>query len=94
MGQRTRTVNGMSAAFVNDPRSLARVDNSPERRPTRSAGERLEVLAEAQQRVAVQANCTVDEALALMRDRAELTDRTVYDIADAVNKHRTWFSQR
>ena len=29
----------------------------------------------------------------LCRDRAELTGRTLYDIAEAVNKHTMWFSQ-
>ena len=53
----------------------------------------LRKVAQAQGRVSVQANCTVDEALELMHDRAVLTDRTVEQIADLVNRHKMWFGQ-
>ena len=50
-------------------------------------------LAQAQGRVSVQADCTPDEALALMVERAELTGRTLGQIADDVCAHRIWFDQ-
>jgi len=49
-------------------------------------------LAEAQGRVMVQADCTAEEALALMRQRAEHARLTVDDIADRVNRHQIWFA--
>lgn len=84
---------GMSPAPLNDGRGADAVQGSLFTRPARSGRERLEVLADAQLRVSVQASCSAETALALMQDRAELTDRTLYDIADAVNQHTLWFSQ-
>jgi hypothetical protein len=55
--------------------------------------ELLAKVAQAQTRVAVQADCTPDDALELMRQRAALTDRSVASIADAVNRHTMWFDQ-
>jgi hypothetical protein len=52
----------------------------------------LAKIAQAQGRVTVQANCTADEAVNLMRTRAELTDRTIEQIADLVNAHQMWFT--
>jgi hypothetical protein len=52
----------------------------------------LAQVEQAQGRVAMQANCTADTAMALMRERAALTDCTVGQIAELVNRHRIWFS--
>lgn len=41
-------------------------------------------IAQAQGMVCVQAQCTLPEALALMRDRATITHQTLDEIADAV----------
>jgi hypothetical protein len=49
-------------------------------------------LAEASGRVSVQVDCTVDEALRLMRERAVLTCHTVDEVAEAVCRHDIWFS--
>jgi hypothetical protein len=52
----------------------------------------LAQIEHAQGRVAVQANCTPDEAMELMCQRAALTDRTVGEIAELVNRHQIWFN--
>jgi AmiR/NasT family two-component response regulator len=57
-----------------------------------SPWERMAKVAQAQGRVSVQADCTVDEALVLMRERAVETNHTVDEIADDVVRHRIWFS--
>jgi hypothetical protein len=57
-----------------------------------SAWERVTKLAEAQGRVSVQANCTTDQALVLMQERAAQTVHTLEEIVDAVASHRIWFS--
>jgi len=57
-----------------------------------SRWERVTKLAQAQGRVSVQANCTIDEALVLMQERAEETTHTLDEIAEAVGQHRIWFS--
>jgi AmiR/NasT family two-component response regulator len=57
-----------------------------------SPWERATKLAQAQGRVSVQANCTVAEALVLMQQRAEDTKHTLDEIAEAVGRHRIWFS--
>jgi len=49
-------------------------------------------LAEASGRVSVQADCTVEEALRLMRERAVLTCHTVDEVAEGVCRHDIWFS--
>jgi hypothetical protein len=49
-------------------------------------------ITRAQQRIAVQADCTPDQALVLMREHARTTHHRVADIADAVLAHRLWFS--
>jgi hypothetical protein len=59
--------------------------------PTSSPWERNAKVAQAQGRVSVQADCTIDQALVLMQDRAVETDQRLIDIADAVVKHRIWF---
>jgi len=56
-----------------------------------SAPERAVKLAQAQGRVSVQADCTLDEALVLMQQRAADTNHSVDEIADAVGKHQIWF---
>ena len=48
-------------------------------------------VSQAERTVSVQADCTLDEALAKMRERAELLDRTLEDIAAGVLSHRIWF---
>jgi len=83
----------MMATPLFDRRGTDPTQGSLFARPTRSGRERHAVLAEAQRRVSVQANCSAENALALMQDRAELTSRTLYDIAEAVNRHTTWFSR-
>ena len=59
--------------------------------PTISPWERTAKVAQAQGRVSVQADCTIDQALVLMQDRAVETDHRLIDIADAVVKHQIWF---
>jgi len=49
-------------------------------------------ITRAQERVAVQADCSSDQALVLMREHARTTHHRVADIADAVLAHRIWFS--
>jgi len=61
-------------------------------RPPSSEPELAIRLAEASGRVSVQADCTMDEALQLMHERALLTGHTVQDVADAVCRHEIWFS--
>ena len=56
-----------------------------------SAWERVTRLAHAQGRVSVQADCTLDQALALMVQRAEQTQHTLDEIADGVATHHIWF---
>jgi hypothetical protein len=58
---------------------------------TMSPWERNAKLAQAQGRVSVQADCTADQALVLMQDRAAETEHRLIDIADAVVKHQIWF---
>jgi len=60
--------------------------------PSAEGCELLAKIVQAQVRVSVQADCTADEALALMRKRARTTDHRVVDIVDAVLAHRIWFS--
>ena len=60
-------------------------------RPRYSERELALRLAEASGRVAVQADCTVNEALRLMRERAVLTCHTVDEVAEAVCRHDIWF---
>jgi len=55
--------------------------------PTRG----IERLAEAAWRVSVQADCSIDHSVALMRERAALTHRTLDSVVVAVNAHRMWF---
>ena len=43
--------------------------------------------------VSVQAECTVDEALALMHDRAEVHGQTLDEIAEAVLDRRIRFGE-
>ena len=81
----------MTTAPLHDGRGVDPAQGSLFTRPARSRPERLEVLAEAQRRGSVQAVCSADSALALMQERAELTSRTLYDIAEAVNRHTMWF---
>ena len=49
-------------------------------------------VAQAQGRVSVQADCTVDEALVLMQARADATGHSLIEIADAVAAHDIWFN--
>jgi hypothetical protein len=60
-------------------------------RPPHSERELDLRLAEAAGRVSVQADCTVDEALGLMRERARLMCHTVDEVAEAVCRHAIWF---
>jgi len=48
-------------------------------------------VAQAQSLVCVQADCTADEASALMEERARATDERVIDVAEKVLRHRIWF---
>ncbi len=48
-------------------------------------------VAQAQGRVSVQADCTIDEALALMQDHAVKSQHRLIDIANAVPRHELWF---
>jgi hypothetical protein len=53
--------------------------------------ELLAKVAHAQSQICVQADCTADEALALMQERARATDHRVVEIAEEVLAHRIWF---
>ena len=53
--------------------------------------ELLARVAQAQSLVCVQADCTADEASALMEERARATDERVIDVAEKVLGHRIWF---
>jgi len=57
-----------------------------------SVWEQMSQLVRAQGRVSVQADCSLDEALQLMQERAVQTEHTLDEIADAVGKHRIWFN--
>jgi len=59
--------------------------------PTMSPWERDTKVAQAQGRVSIQADCTIDQALVLMQERAVETDHQLIDIADAVVNHQIWF---
>lgn len=48
-------------------------------------------VAQAQSMVAAQTECTMDEALAIMRERAEVQYQTLIEIADAVLERRIRF---
>jgi len=47
---------------------------------------------QAQSVVSMQAHCTVEEALELIRQRAGFTGRTVEQIAELVNRHAMSFN--
>jgi AmiR/NasT family two-component response regulator len=49
-------------------------------------------LAQAQGIVTVQADCTFDDALRMMEHRAQISHRSLSQIADAVVAHRIWFA--
>lgn len=53
--------------------------------------ELLASVAQAQRLICVQADCTADEALVLMREHARATDQRVIEIAEEVLAHRIWF---
>ena len=53
--------------------------------------ELLARVAQAQSLVCVQADCTADDALVLMQERARATNRRVFEIAEEVLAHRIWF---
>jgi AmiR/NasT family two-component response regulator len=62
--------------------------------PDRALTDHWEFLArvvQAQRLICVQANCTADDALILMRERARATDHRVVEIAEDVVAHRMWF---
>jgi len=76
-----------SAAHLNTDRPSD--DNQD--RPALVNWELIAKVAQAQSRVCVQAACTADEALALMRARAGATEQLVVDIADDVLGRRIRF---
>jgi hypothetical protein len=51
-------------------------------------------LALAQGVVSVQADCTFDDALRMMRDRAQIRHQSLSQIADGVVAHRIWFTEQ
>jgi len=51
----------------------------------------LASVAHAQSVICVQADCTADEALVLLRERARTTGHRVIEIAEDVLAHRIWF---
>ena len=59
--------------------------------PALSAWERVTRLAQSQGRVSIQADCTLDQALGLMVERAAQTKRTLDEIADGVATHHIRF---
>jgi len=48
-------------------------------------------VAEASVLVSVQADCSVEEALVLMTERARVRNQSLKDIADDVIERRVWF---
>jgi len=48
---------------------------------------------QAERIVSIQADCTIDEALAEITERAKALSRTLDDIATGVVAHRIWFRQ-
>jgi hypothetical protein len=58
-----------------------------------SPSERITRLAQSQGRVSVQADCTLEEALVLMVERAEQTQHTLDQVADDIAAHRIWFGR-
>jgi hypothetical protein len=55
------------------------------------SGSNAATVAQAQGIITVQADCTRDEALRLMIERAQLTRWSVPQVASAVIAHRIWF---
>jgi AmiR/NasT family two-component response regulator len=53
--------------------------------------DRTAKLAQAQGVVSVQADCTVDEALRMLLERAQVSHRSLTQIANDVVAHRIWF---
>jgi AmiR/NasT family two-component response regulator len=53
----------------------------------------IDRIAQAQGVVSVQADCSMDEALALMKDRAVSTHATLVEIADSVIDRLTRFGK-
>jgi AmiR/NasT family two-component response regulator len=53
--------------------------------------ESIAKLAQAQGIVTIQADCTLDDALRKMLDRAQINHQSVSQIADAVVAHQIWF---
>jgi hypothetical protein len=54
-------------------------------------GELSASVSQAAGMVSVQAECTVDEALVLMKDRAQVSGMHLLDVADATLEHRIRF---
>jgi AmiR/NasT family two-component response regulator len=53
--------------------------------------DRTAQVAQAQGVVSVQADCTIDEALRLLLERAHVSHQTLSQIARDVVAHRIWF---
>jgi AmiR/NasT family two-component response regulator len=53
--------------------------------------ESIAKLAQAQGIVTIQADCSLDDALRKMLDRAQINEQSVSQIADAVVAHQIWF---
>ena len=88
-GCATRDRRECIARFQPDP---ARPESDEERDgPAAGPWELVARVAQAQSLICVQADCTADEALALMRESARATDRRVVEIARDVLAHRIWF---
>ena len=53
--------------------------------------DRTATVAQAQGIVTVQADCSLDEALQMMTDRAQVTHQSLLQIAEGVVAHHIWF---
>jgi AmiR/NasT family two-component response regulator len=53
--------------------------------------DRTAKLAQAQGIITVQADCTFDEALRMMLERAQVAHQSLSQIAEGVVAHRIWF---
>ena len=53
--------------------------------------DRTATVAQAQGMVSVQADCTLDQALQMMIDRAQVAHQGLLQIAEATIGHQIWF---
>ena len=84
-GSRESSADGGGEARPVHPRA------SPAERDPMSILARSAKVAQAQGIITVQADCTLDDALRKMLDRAQINQQSMAQIADAVVAHQIWF---